>query len=331
MPSVIFVIYSGHKGKEREKLAKLEAKDNANEMKKMMAQLNKESGGRGSMNNKALQSMMKKSQKINRKNSLAPSAMDQTGSSEQNQNPPPGYQTMTPNKTGLLPDGSKNVTGTGAGTDETQTQSPKDAANNAKLLEKESLKQQRQQFISTGSKMLDAHFGLYVVSVGIRLFLEISFFVLQFRLFGTKVPGMIKCSLFPCPNLVDCFISRPMEKTIFLRFMYVLSFICCIFNIIEFHYMIIKIIQISFKQSKFRRQAIAQLDKMRADKFDCLDACVPFKKRKFNNNNTHGNSPSELSIGGKGPFGKHHQNKNNSGSSAQLLLKTDVVSILHIS
>ena len=37
MPSVIFVIYSGHKGKEREKLAKLEAKDNANEMKKMMA------------------------------------------------------------------------------------------------------------------------------------------------------------------------------------------------------------------------------------------------------------------------------------------------------
>ena len=30
---------------------------------------------------------------------------------------------------------------------------------------------------------------------------------------------MFKCEGFPCPHVVDCFISRPAEKTIFLNFM----------------------------------------------------------------------------------------------------------------
>ena len=64
---------------------------------------------------------------------------------------------------------------------------------------------------------------------------------------------MFKCEGFPCPHVVDCFISRPAEKTIFLNFMLgklsigyspiansiILGFtiFCVILNLMEFKYL----------------------------------------------------------------------------------------------
>ncbi|MEQ2259794.1 hypothetical protein XENORESO_018587, partial [Xenotaenia resolanae] len=47
-----------------------------------------------------------------------------------------------------------------------------------------------------------------------------------------------KCSLEPCPNTVDCFISRPTEKKIFMLFMVVSSAICILMCILEMIYLI---------------------------------------------------------------------------------------------
>lgn len=47
-----------------------------------------------------------------------------------------------------------------------------------------------------------------------------------------------KCSLAPCPNTVDCFISRPTEKKIFMLFMVVSSAICILMCILEMIYLI---------------------------------------------------------------------------------------------
>lgn len=47
-----------------------------------------------------------------------------------------------------------------------------------------------------------------------------------------------KCSLEPCPNTVDCFISRPTEKKIFMLFMVVSSALCIFMCICEMFYLI---------------------------------------------------------------------------------------------
>lgn len=47
-----------------------------------------------------------------------------------------------------------------------------------------------------------------------------------------------KCSLPPCPNTVDCFISRPTEKKIFMIFMVVSSALCILMCIVEMTYLV---------------------------------------------------------------------------------------------
>jgi len=66
----------------------------------------------------------------------------------------------------------------------------------------------------------------YFASVLARLAMEILFIVLQVVLFGLTVPEFYKCQRWPCPNVVDCFISRPKEKTYFLWFLLLYSCLC---------------------------------------------------------------------------------------------------------
>ncbi|CAN9508528.1 unnamed protein product [Ophioblennius macclurei] len=65
----------------------------------------------------------------------------------------------------------------------------------------------------------DQHFKkLYIINVSFRLVAEVGFLVGQWWLYGFKVEAQFPCSRFPCPYTVDCFTSRPAEKTIFLCF-----------------------------------------------------------------------------------------------------------------
>ena len=57
------------------------------------------------------------------------------------------------------------------------------------------------------------------------------------------MPRLSKCSLEPCPNTVDCYISRPTEKKIFTLFMVVSSAVCIFMCICEMVYLICKRIQ----------------------------------------------------------------------------------------
>ncbi|XP_067468093.1 gap junction protein beta 9b [Thunnus thynnus] len=60
---------------------------------------------------------------------------------------------------------------------------------------------------------------------------------------GFDMPRLSKCSLEPCPNTVDCYISRPTEKKIFTLFMVVSSAVCIFMCICEMVYLICKRIQ----------------------------------------------------------------------------------------
>lgn len=75
-------------------------------------------------------------------------------------------------------------------------------------------------------------------------FLYILYYVYE----GYDMPRLSKCSLQPCPNMVDCYISRPTEKRIFTIFMVVSSALCILMCICEIVYLIGKQIQKRIKK-----------------------------------------------------------------------------------
>uniref|UniRef100_F6S9N4 Gap junction protein n=1 Tax=Ciona intestinalis TaxID=7719 RepID=F6S9N4_CIOIN len=105
-------------------------------------------------------------------------------------------------------------------------------------LKKTSSKKARISNDEDDDKTFAQHFRWYLANVFVRLCIEVGFLVLQVLLFGFHVPELYKCERRPCPNTVDCFISRPMEKTIFLWFMFLYSCICVALNLVEFVYLV---------------------------------------------------------------------------------------------
>lgn len=79
--------------------------------------------------------------------------------------------------------------------------------------------------------------GSYMTSIVFRILLEIAFIVGQYYLYGFIMDPRIVCSRAPCPFTVECYMSRPTEKTIFIIFMLVMSCISLLFNVAEIFYL----------------------------------------------------------------------------------------------
>lgn len=77
----------------------------------------------------------------------------------------------------------------------------------------------------------------YAVSIIFKSVFEAGFIFGQWYLYGFVMPPIFECSRVPCPNKVDCFVSRPMEKTIFIIFMLVVSVISLLLNLLELIYL----------------------------------------------------------------------------------------------
>ncbi|XP_041671044.1 gap junction delta-3 protein-like isoform X2 [Cheilinus undulatus] len=83
----------------------------------------------------------------------------------------------------------------------------------------------------------ELHFRrFYIVNVAFRILAEVGFLVGQWYLYGFKVEAQFPCSRFPCPYTVDCFTSRPAEKTVFLCFYFIVGVIAAISSCAELLY-----------------------------------------------------------------------------------------------
>lgn len=81
----------------------------------------------------------------------------------------------------------------------------------------------------------------YLLSLIFKAGLDAGFLYILYRIYhGYDMPRLAKCSLEPCPNTVDCYISRPTEKKIFTLFMVVSSAVCIFMCICEMLYLICK-------------------------------------------------------------------------------------------
>lgn len=77
----------------------------------------------------------------------------------------------------------------------------------------------------------------YVLHVCLRAALEVGFVLAQWKLFGLQVPLRFVCSALPCNQPVDCYVSRPTEKTIFLIFMFCVGLFCIFLNLLELNHL----------------------------------------------------------------------------------------------
>uniref|UniRef100_A0A8C8S905 Gap junction protein n=1 Tax=Pelusios castaneus TaxID=367368 RepID=A0A8C8S905_9SAUR len=73
----------------------------------------------------------------------------------------------------------------------------------------------------------------YVLQLLCRSLLEVAFLLGQYVLYHFEVSPSYVCTRSPCPHTVDCFVSRPTEKTIFLLIMYAVSGLCLFLNLCE--------------------------------------------------------------------------------------------------
>ncbi|XP_019367779.1 PREDICTED: gap junction alpha-4 protein [Gavialis gangeticus] len=73
----------------------------------------------------------------------------------------------------------------------------------------------------------------YITSVICKSIFEAGFLLGQWYLYGFSMPAVFVCERVPCPHRVDCFVSRPTEKTIFIIFMLVVGLISLGLNLTE--------------------------------------------------------------------------------------------------
>ncbi|MEQ2162956.1 Gap junction beta-1 protein [Goodea atripinnis] len=91
-----------------------------------------------------------------------------------------------------------------------------------------------EQIKSQKMKITGALWWTYVISLLFRIVFEVIFMFLFYMIYpGYKMIRLVKCDSYPCPNTVDCFVSRPTEKTVFTVFMLAVSGVCILLNIAE--------------------------------------------------------------------------------------------------
>ncbi|XP_042366033.1 gap junction delta-4 protein [Plectropomus leopardus] len=76
--------------------------------------------------------------------------------------------------------------------------------------------------------------GAYILHLMFRTLLEAGFGAAHYYLFGFYIPRRFLCQHPPCTTQVDCYISRPTEKTVMLNFMLGVVALSLFLNVLDF-------------------------------------------------------------------------------------------------
>ncbi|XP_076119083.1 gap junction alpha-5 protein-like [Alosa pseudoharengus] len=111
--------------------------------------------------------------------------------------------------------------------------------------EKEYLQQKYEQGgggggVPEGSRKIQLRGALlqtYVLSILIRTVMEVGFIVVQYLMYGIFLKAEYKCTTPPCKNMVDCYMSRPTEKNIFIVFMLAVAGVSLFLSVLELQHL----------------------------------------------------------------------------------------------
>uniref|UniRef100_A0A8C7Y8U2 Gap junction protein n=1 Tax=Oryzias sinensis TaxID=183150 RepID=A0A8C7Y8U2_9TELE len=104
-------------------------------------------------------------------------------------------------------------------------------------------------------KMKGGLLRTYIVSIFFKSLFEVGFLLIQWYIYGFSLNAVYTCERDPCPHRVDCFLSRPTEKTVFIIFMLVVSLVSLMLNVIELFYVLFKRIKDRVKGKQQQQQA----------------------------------------------------------------------------
>ncbi|KAM9417883.1 gap junction protein alpha 8 paralog b isoform 1-T1 [Salvelinus alpinus] len=88
----------------------------------------------------------------------------------------------------------------------------------------------------------------YICHIIFKTLFEVGFVVGQYFLYGFRILPLYQCSRWPCPNTVDCFVSRPTEKTVFIIFMLAVACVSLFLNFVEISHLGLKKIRFVFRK-----------------------------------------------------------------------------------
>ncbi|XP_029031531.1 gap junction alpha-5 protein-like [Betta splendens] len=77
----------------------------------------------------------------------------------------------------------------------------------------------------------------YILSILIRSIMEVVFLCLQYFLYGIILDPLYVCKAWPCPHRVNCYVSRPTEKNVFIVFMLVVSAVSLVLSVLELYHL----------------------------------------------------------------------------------------------
>lgn len=77
----------------------------------------------------------------------------------------------------------------------------------------------------------------YILSILIRSIMEVVFLCLQYFLYGIFLNPLYVCKAWPCPHPVNCYVSRPTEKNVFIVFMLAVSAVSLVLSVLELQHL----------------------------------------------------------------------------------------------
>ncbi|XP_056593547.1 gap junction protein, alpha 5b [Triplophysa dalaica] len=77
----------------------------------------------------------------------------------------------------------------------------------------------------------------YVLSILLRSVMEVIFIVAQYMIYGVFLNTLYVCRASPCPHPVNCYISRPTEKNVFIVFMLSVAGVSLFLSIVELYHL----------------------------------------------------------------------------------------------
>ncbi|KAF7215690.1 gap junction alpha-5 protein [Nothobranchius furzeri] len=104
----------------------------------------------------------------------------------------------------------------------------------------------------------------YILSILIRTVMEVTFIVVQYMMYGVFLKALYLCNVWPCPNPVNCYMSRPTEKNVFIVFMLVVAGVSLLLSVLELYHLAWKSIRRCVRkkmiQKKHQRAMTAALE-----------------------------------------------------------------------
>ncbi|CAL8268428.1 unnamed protein product [Lota lota] len=100
----------------------------------------------------------------------------------------------------------------------------------------------------------------YILSILIRTVMEVTFIVVQYLIYGVFLKALYLCKAWPCPNPVNCYMSRPTEKNVFIVFMLVVAGVSLLLSVVELYHL-------AWKRARkcLRKKATARRETQRAE------------------------------------------------------------------